>query len=200
MKREIPPTIGARVEERPGASPIFTRGEDVECHGDNVGDSRSVELPANGAGDWVSLRAIRKWEQVYGSVEAADGISCLPWHCVAVVDTRPPSTCGGDEHAVESSSATFIRIETIENELAQNPRALRIAKANRPLNRPYRAERRDGREILESTCHVPKRGKAQPGNLWLLTHIYKFVRKVRLKAARKLDGAGASVPGCTGRA
>jgi len=199
MKWHVTPPINARVEQRTGASPIFRRGEDVEGLGGGTGERRSVELSPYSACDRVSLRAIRKREQVYGSVEAADRISCLSWQCVAMIDARAPSTCGGNEHAVESLSATFIGIEPVEHELAQNPGALRIAKADGPSHRPHRAERGYGRDILESTCHIPKRGEAQPGNLWLLSLVYKLVCKVCLKAARKFHGTEVPIPGCAGR-
>ena len=187
-ERSVVFAVGAGVNERGGAAPIFVRsvGEKNPGH-DFVGDG-AVEQARRLSGDRICLGLIGEGKDVGGEKDGRGRLRVARRLGETVVEAAAARSGDVGENAVERDPSLFVGIETLIEKVAQEAAVLRNAFA------VDAGRGSDGiGSVLGIGGEVANRGEAAAGDDGVGDDINVFVNLARLKTAVQMD---MPVAGC----
>ena len=176
--------VGAGVNQRGSAAPVFVRGIGEEnLRHDFLGDG-AVEQAAGLSGDRIFLGLIGEWKNIGRKEDRGRGLRVARGLGEAIIETAAARSGNVRQNAVERNASFFVRIEALIEEVAQEAPILRNAFAIDACRGS------DGIGcVLGIGREVAYRGEAAAGHDRIGDHVNIFVDFSGLKAAVQVDMA-----------
>ena len=127
--RDIFLAVGADMDQRGNASPIFVRSVGEKDLRHNLLSHGAVEQSGSFSRLRICLGQVRERENIGRKENRGRWLSVARGLCKAVVEIAASCSCDVGEHSIESDSALFVRIESLVQKIAQKAPVLRYAFA-----------------------------------------------------------------------